>query len=88
MSQVSDFTQTLRAAFSELKAAGFSQPVATAEARCFSAYATSSEWLGEVGVSITELLSACEPSAPPGARKKLEACLNEVAKVWPKFACK
>ena len=85
MTHIDDFTPRLREALSEIEAAGFVAPAEAARGRCFSAYTTSSEWLGEVGVSVTELLATCGASIPASTREKLKACLNEVAKVWPTF---
>lgn len=85
MTHIDDFTLMLREALSEIEAAGFVAPVETARGKCFSAYTTSSEWLGEVGVSVTELLALCGASIPASTREKLNACLNKVAKVWPTF---
>lgn len=85
MTQVEDFTPRLREALSEIEAAGFVALAEAARGRCFSAYTTSSEWLGEVGVSVTELLATCGESIPASSQEKLKACLNEIAKVWPMF---
>jgi hypothetical protein len=80
-----DFTTTLREALAEVEAAGLVEAAAEARWRCFSSYATSSEWLGEVGSAVSALLRAHGLSIPAPTRNKLGFCLNEVAKVWPKF---
>ena len=85
MTHIQNFTPRLREALSEIEAAGFVAPAEVARSRCFAAYTSSSEWLGEVGASITELLATCGPSIPVATREKLHVCLNEVAKVWPAF---
>lgn len=85
MTHTEAFTSRLREALSELEAAGFVAPAEAVRDRCFSASTTSSEWLGEVGASITELLATCGASIPVSSRQKLNVCLNEVAKVWPTF---
>ena len=85
MPHVEDFPSQLREALAEVEAAGFAAPAAAVRDRCFSGYTSSSEWLGEVGVSVTGLLAAYGPAIPKVTRDKLKACLNEVAKVWPKF---
>jgi hypothetical protein len=59
---VEDFTHTLREALAEVEAAGFAGAAAETRRRCFSAYATSSEWLGEVAVA--DLSRAHGPSLP------------------------
>lgn len=75
----------LREALSEIEATGLIAAASETRDRCFSSYTTSSEWLGEVGNAITELLHAYGPSIPGAARGKLKSCLSEVAKVWPKY---
>ena len=85
MNVVLDFTPALKAALVEIEAAGLTAAAAEARERCFASATTSSEWLGEVGSAITDLLQAHGASIPGAAREKLEFCLNEVAKVWPKF---
>jgi|JI10StandDraft_1071094.scaffolds.fasta_scaffold74684_1 hypothetical protein len=85
MTHTEAFTSRLLEALSELEAAGFIAPAEAARDRCFSAYTTSSEWLGEVGASITELIATFGASIPVPTRQKLDVCLNEVAKVWPTF---
>jgi hypothetical protein len=85
MSPAEDFTPRLLKALAEVEAAGFAALAGAARGRCLAAYTTSSEWLGEVGASLTELLRACGAAIPQPTRAELEACLNEVAKVWPKF---
>lgn len=85
MTHINDFTPRLREALSEIEAAGFVASAEAARGKCFSVYTTSSEWLGEVGVSVTELLATHGALIPASTREKLNACLNEVAKVWPRF---
>lgn len=85
MTVVRDFTPTLKEALAEIEAAGLTTAAAEARERCFASATTSSEWLGEVGSAIADLLHAHDPSIPGAARKKLKFCLKEVAKVWPKF---
>ncbi|HTY93671.1 MAG TPA: hypothetical protein VMC02_07275 [Steroidobacteraceae bacterium] len=80
-----DVVPLLREALLDLEAAGLAVQAQAARDRCFAACATSSEWLGEVGVALTGLLAACGPSIPPSTREKLRTCLKEVAKVWPRF---
>ena len=88
MAHVKDFTPQLREALSEHEAAGFVEPVGAARDICFSAYTSSSEWLGAVGVALDELLNLCGSATPQTARRKIESCLVEVGKVWPKFRAK
>ncbi len=85
MTGVEDFSQRLREALAEVEAAGFGGAAAETRSRCFAAYTTSSEWLGEVGSAVTELLRVHGSSLSTATQEKLRSCLDEVAKVWPKF---
>lgn len=85
MTTVADFTPRLREALAEIKAAGLVEAAAEAEGRCFAAYTTSSEWLGEVGEALSNLLREHRAALPRTAVEKLRYCLGEVAKVWPKY---
>jgi hypothetical protein len=85
VTHLEDFTPQLRAALSELEAAGLSRAAQHTRERCFCTYTTSSEWLGEVGEALVELLGTSGVAVPESARSKLEYCLAEVAKVWPKY---
>jgi hypothetical protein len=85
MPAVKDFTPVLKKALAEIEASGLISAAAQAYERCFASFTTSSEWLGEVGRAITELRHAHGSSIPSAARGRIEFCLNEVAKVWPKF---
>jgi hypothetical protein len=85
MTAVEDFTHTLREALAEVEAAGFVEAATEARRRCFSAYTTSSEWLGEVGCAVADLLRIHGPALSTAVKGKLKFCLSEVAKVWPKF---
>jgi hypothetical protein len=85
MIHIQNSTPRLRKALSEIEAAGFAARGEVARSRCFAAYTSSSEWLGEVGESITEVLATCGPSILVVTREKLYACIEEVAKVWPAF---
>ena len=78
-----DFTQTLKAAIVEARAAGLDSAAAQLEGRCFAVYTTSSEWLGEVGLAIAEFRRNAGTGLPPSVIEKLDACMREVRKVWP-----
>ncbi len=82
---VEDFTHSLHEALAEVEAAGFVGAAEEARRPCFAAYTTSSEWLGEVGCAVTELLRVHGSSLSTATQRKLRFCLNEVAKVWPRF---
>jgi hypothetical protein len=85
MPAVKDFTPVLKEALAEIEASGLISAAAQARERCFTSFTTSSEWLGEVGGAITELLHAHGSSIPGAAQGRLEFCLKEVARVWPKY---
>ena len=85
ISPTADFTTDLEEALSELESHGFHAQVAEARQRCFAACTTSSEWLGEAGEAIDALLRSCGSSVPQTSRIRLEGCLREVRKVWPKY---
>ncbi|MCE5182451.1 MAG: hypothetical protein LLG15_11665 [Betaproteobacteria bacterium] len=85
MSPIQDFTPILREALAEIEAAGPAPLIGDIRQRCFASYTTSSEWLGEVGLAINELLNAKGSAIPATAHTKLKLCLHEVSKVWPNF---
>lgn len=85
MSSIADFAPTLRKALAEIKAAGLVEQAVEAEGMCFTAYATSSEYLGGVGEALSTLLRAHGSTMPEPTKAKLRYCLAEVAKVWPKY---
>jgi hypothetical protein len=85
MSAGTDFTGTLKQALAEVKAAGHVRAAEDATSLCFAAYTTSSEWLGAVGETVSALLRDHRGSLPETTRQKLRYCLDEVAKVWPKY---
>ncbi|TJY58324.1 hypothetical protein E4T66_16670 [Sinimarinibacterium sp. CAU 1509] len=84
-SRVAEFQQMLRAALDEAKAAGLVNAASQLEFRAFAAYTTSSELLGETGVAIKEFLQTAGPAIPPLVVVKLNLCLTEVRKVWPRI---
>jgi hypothetical protein len=85
MTAASDFTGTLSEAMAEIRAVGLSEEATAAYEKCFAAYSTSSEWLGEVGEALTALLREHGDSLPETTQEKLRICLREVGKVWPKY---
>ncbi len=82
---LADFQSVLKAAISEAKAAGVEPSTSQLEERAFAAYATSSEWLGEAGLAIKAFLAAPGSSLPLSVVEKLNFCLAEVRKVWPRI---
>ncbi|MGQ0522399.1 MAG: hypothetical protein ACT4P8_01920 [Betaproteobacteria bacterium] len=85
MMATDDFSSTLKEALAEVAAAGHTKAAEEAQSRCFAACTTSSEWLGEVGNAVSSLLQDHNVSLPETTRRKLRYCLDEVAKVWPKY---
>jgi hypothetical protein len=82
---VQDFAPVLRQVLADIEQAGLGQVAEAVRSRCFAAYSTSSEYLGEVGAALTEILASHGAALPPSAREGIDVCLREVAKVWPKF---
>jgi len=80
-----DFTPTLRKAISEVRSLGFIEAADSLERSIFSAYTTSSEWLGESGQAITSFLNAHNSELPTSLVSEFNICLIEIAKVWPKY---
>jgi hypothetical protein len=83
--RVEDFAPTLRRAIAEAKAAGFGEAAAELEERAFACYTTSSELLGETGAAIRAFLNSQTRPIPDSITKKLELCLKEIRKVWPRL---
>lgn len=83
--QVADFTETLRQAIAESRAAGLDLSARELEGTVFAAYTTSSEYLGEVGEAITHFLKLNGRDLPPATVAKFHYCLAVVGKVWPKY---
>jgi len=83
--RVDDFDSTLKAAIAEAKAVGLEASARRLEERAFLACATSSEFLGQTGAAILEFLRSEGSAVPPGVALKLQRCLGEIRKVWPKL---
>ena len=81
--QIEDFYPLLREAIAEVRAAGLDSLADSLESRCFSAYTTSSELLGETGQAIAEFLTTTNAKVPSSATTKLKECLRQVQLVWP-----
>lgn len=84
-SHVKDYYPLLEAAIAEAKAAGLGAAASKLEARAFSAYTTSSELLGEHGIAIREFLRSDGAAVPPTVKAKLDQCLKQIRKVWPRL---
>ncbi len=82
--RVDDFSSILRDAISEARKIGLEDSAAKLESRAFAAFTTSSEMLGESGAAIREFLAENE-QIPGPIRQKLDLCMNEIRKVWPKI---
>lgn len=79
-----DYYPLLEAAIAEAKAAGLGAAASKLEAQALAAYTTSSELLGEHGIAIREFLRSEGAAVPPLVRAKLNECLKEIRKVWPR----
>lgn len=82
---VTDFHPALKAAIAEARAAGLDAAAAALEQQAFSAGATSSELLGETGRAIRQFLRSQGTAVPASVADKLEQCLREIRKVWPRL---
>jgi hypothetical protein len=83
--QVTDIGPTLRQSIALAREAGLTESATKLEKRAFATYATSSEWLGEVGEAILEFRSREGKKVPASVADLLDVCLTEVGKVWPKY---
>jgi len=83
--QLEDFTPLLRRAIAEARSAGLVAQADVLEAHASAAYATSSEYLGEVGQAIVRFLHEGGAAVPPAVAQKLDRCLLQVRQVWPEI---
>jgi|RhiMetdeSRZDD1v2_1073273.scaffolds.fasta_scaffold1798898_2 hypothetical protein len=81
--QVKDIAPKLRRAIMLAREAGLVESAAELETRAFAAYTTSSEWLGAVGDAIRRFPSRERVRVPTEVAELLNACLEEIGKVWP-----
>jgi hypothetical protein len=82
---VSDFTPTLREAIMLAREAGLTRSAAELEERSLAAFTTSSEWLGQVGDAILQFRSREGKRVPTEVAERLDECLREIGKVWPRY---
>jgi len=82
---LADISPVLRRLISELKAGGLDSAAHDLEARCFAAYTTSSEWLGEVGLALERFRSTNCGRYSSNLDPLIDQCLREVGRVWPRF---
>jgi len=82
---VADFSSILRDAIAESRSVVRPEIVDDFQATVFACYTTSSEWLGETGEAITSFINQNESVLPASCIAKLNSCLKEIGKVWPKF---
>jgi hypothetical protein len=85
MKRVEDYRQVLLQALSEARRAGLHAEADRLEEAITTACTTSSELVGVQGEAIVRFLSETQGRLPEGARSALEACLEEVGKVWPRL---
>lgn len=80
-----DLYDELQGLADEIEAAGLPAAAAAIRRRCLEpAFTTSSEWLGEIGGALAELL-ATERDLPAATRRRLLKVLDEVGRVWPNY---
>jgi hypothetical protein len=80
---VKDIIPELKIAIQELRSAGFSAEASELESKISTAYTTSSELLGDIGISIKSILKNIGSKLPNKTKRKLESCSIQVSKVWP-----
>lgn len=81
-----DFRSQLESALAELTAAGWAEAAAACRKRCLEcAFTTSTEWLGEAGAAVDDLLQVVGPRMPAATRSRLLAVLSRIGRVWPKY---
>ena len=78
-----DTSSLLREIVAGLRAIGLADDASEFERRCFAAYTTGSEWLGEVGLAIKQLRASTEAETLVPVQPLLDQCAVEVSKVWP-----
>ncbi len=80
-----NLSSRLHAVFRELIEIGI-KGAEEAESRCFVvAYTTSTEWYGEAGLAIIDLLRSEWKAIPPPSRAVLLNFLRHIASIWPGF---
>lgn len=80
-----NLTAMLDGALAELEAAGV-PGIEAARRRCFgTVYSTSTELIGEAGLALEELLLTGWDVMPETGRRRVLACLRQIAGIWPHF---
>jgi len=80
---VEDFLPALRASLEKLKRLGFAEETAELERIVNSAWSSSSEMLGEIGLGLLRLESRIGSQWPDTIREEFAKYMREVRKVWP-----
>jgi hypothetical protein len=83
--QVADFSPALKRAIQLAREAGLTESASKLEERSSAVYATSSEWLGEMGNAIFQFRFQEGKRVPADVSKLLDECLKEIGKVWPRY---
>jgi len=78
-----DFLGALRVSLEKLKRLGFVEETAELERLVNSAWSSSSEMLGEIGLGLLRLESRIGSQWPDTIREECAKYLSEVRKVWP-----
>ncbi len=84
--QVQDYRQELRLAVAEAREAGLRAEADKLEDAAWTACTTSSELLAVQGEAILIFLRSTKGRLPAQARRRLDVCLHEIGKVWPRLA--
>ena len=81
--RVEDFLPALRASLEKLKRLRFVEETAELERIVNSAWSSSSEMLGEIGLGLLRLESRLGSRCPDAIKEEFAKYMREVRKVWP-----
>ena len=80
------FVDALSTAADGLRAAGFEEDARSLREVVFeTAWTSSSEMIGEIGLAILRIQQRARGRLPKEVAKSLESCLHQVKLVWPKI---
>ena len=83
--QYPGLSEMLRQAIAIARGLGLTESADRLQDRTEGAYTSSSEYLGEVGDAIQEFLAREGNRLPGVLTRRLDECLYEVGRVWPKY---
>jgi hypothetical protein len=78
-----DLNRFVSAVRKDLEAIGFHDSALRLAGIQGAAFTTGSEWLGELGAAVNEILSAHDETLPTDLRTRLGAILGRARQVWP-----